>query len=119
MTLELIQSLLGFVTPKEIIDNFELVSINEKSDTIVLEFEELSDLVPEKLKGKRYKNNGFWNKIDLHTFPQKGKSCLLHIKRRKWEDQESGKSYGNHYELHPEGMKATKDFGAFIKKNHR
>ncbi len=49
MTIELIHSLLGFVAPKEIIDNFELVSFKENSETIVLEFEELSDLVPAEL----------------------------------------------------------------------
>ena len=119
MKLELAKTLLEFVAPKVIIDHFELVSIRETSDHFIMEFEELSDLVPSKLSGCEVNLCGFRNKIELHTFPQKGKSCYLHIKRRKWEDKSTGKTYSNNYDLHREGIKATDELGAFLKKNNR
>ncbi len=119
MTLELSESLLSLLAPAVVINNFKLVSISENTGGIILRFEELSDLVPAFLHGRNFKENGFMNKIELHTFPQKGKSCYLQIFRRRWLDKESDKSYYNDYDLHKKGIKATDELGAFLKKNNR
>ena len=116
---ELAKTLLGFVASQVITDHFELVSIKECKDHLILEFEEFVELVPPELSGREINLCGFTNKIELHTFPQKGKSCYLYIKRRKWEDRSTGKTYSNNYDLHQEGMKATDELGAFLKKNNR
>ncbi len=117
MTLELAKSLLGFIAPDVVLDSFELVSIQENSENIILEFEEFENLLPSELSNCDFKLNGFENKLELHTFPQKGKSCYLLIRRRKWIDKQTGKSYSNDYNLHKKGMKATYELGAFLKKN--
>lgn len=116
MKLELAEFLLSFVAPKVVRDNFQLVSAQENTEHFVLEFEEYKHLVPEELLGRDFKLNGFENKLELHTFPQKGKSCYLHIRRRKWYDNETDKSFSNDYNLHKKGMKATDELGDFIKK---
>ena len=116
MTLELAKSLLGFLAPSIVTDNFELVSILEQSNSFVLEFEEFKELVPSKLSGCEFKLNGFENPVELHTFPQKGKSCFLRICRRKWVDKQTGKSYSNKYDLHRPGMKTTDELGDFLLK---
>lgn len=117
MKLELAEFLLSFVAPKVVRDNFKLVSAQENTEHFVLEFEEYKHLVPEELLSRDFKLNGFENKLELHTFPQKGKSCYLHIRRRKWYDNETCKSFSNDYNLHKKGMKATDELGDFIKKN--
>ncbi len=119
MTLELAKSLLSFIAPEVVIDNFELISIEEKKEFFTLKFEEYQDKLPPELLGRSFKLNGFENKLELHTFPQKGKSCYLQIYRRKFTDKETGKSYNNSYDLYTPGMKATNELGAFLKKNHR
>ena len=119
MNIEIAKSLLSFIAPTEVIENFEFVSIKENPDHLILEFEEFDHLIPEKLKGRETKSNGFMNKLELHTFPQKGKSCYLHIKRRRWEDKSTGDNYSNHYDLYKEGMKSTHELGEFLKKNNR
>jgi hypothetical protein len=116
MTLELAKSLLGLLAPSLITDNFELMSIREHSTNFVLEFEESADLVPKELSGCEFKLNGFENAVELHTFPQKGKSCFLRIRRRKWVDKQTGKSYSNEYDLHRPGMKTTDELGDFLLK---
>ncbi len=119
MQIELSKIMLGLLAPQEVIDNFELVNIKEQPDCIILEFEELAGCIPNELENKSYTQAGFWNKIELHTFPQKGKNCFLHIRRRKRKESKTGKIHSNHYDLHKEGMKATDELGAFIKKNNR
>lgn len=119
MDLEIAKTLLSFLAPKVVIENFELVSIIENEDYIILEFEEFGHLIPLELKGQKTKQNGFMNKLELHTFPQKGKSCYLHVKRRRWEDCSTGTSHCNSYDFHRAGMKATNELGEFLKKNSR
>jgi len=116
MDLELAQSLLSFLAPEEITSNFTLVSISETTDSLVLEFEEHCDLVPIDLEGSSYKLNGFMNKLELHTFPQKGKACYLQIKRRRWVNIATNQSHCNAYSFHQDGMKTTDEFGLFLKK---
>ncbi len=119
MTIELAKSLLSFIAPQVVIDNFELVSIEENAEFFSLKFEEYQYKLPSELSGRAFTLDGFENKLELHTFPQKGKSCYLQIHRRKFKDKETGKSYSNSYDLYKPGMKATNELGAFLKKNHR
>jgi len=116
MNLELAKSLLSFLAPSVVTDNFELVSIREQSNSFILEFEEFEQLVPAELSTCEFKLNGFENPIELHTFPQKGKACFLRIRRRKWVDKQTGRSYSNEYNLHKPGMKTTDELGDFLKK---
>ena len=116
MTLELAKSLLSFLAPSVVTDNFELMSIREETNNFVLEFEEFSNLVPSELSGCEFKLNGFENPVELHTFPQKGKSCFLRIRRRKWVDKQTRRSYSNKYDLHRPGMKTTDELGDFLLK---
>ena len=116
MTLELAKTLLGFIAPPIVTNNFELVSIQEKGDALFLNFEENKNLVPIELSDRSFRLSGFENKLELHTFPQKGEPCYLNIRRRRWVDKESGKSYSNQYDFHEQGMKTTRELGAFLKK---
>jgi hypothetical protein len=119
MQIELSKSLLGLMAPQEIIDKFELVRVTEQSECILLEFDELATSIPIELENKLFTHEGFCNKLEMHTFPQKGKKCYLQIRRRKWKETSTGKIYSNQYDLHKDGMKATDDLGVFIKKNNR
>ncbi len=111
-------TLLSIVASDEIVTHFELVSISENEDNFVLRLEEYSTFLPIELDGKSTKLNGFKNKLEIHTFPLKGKSCYLHIYRRKWSDKDTGSSYSNNYTFHKTGMKATDELGFYLKKNH-
>ena len=116
MDLELSNLLLGLVASDEIVEHFSLVSIKETNDYFVLVMEEKESFLPIQLKGKLFKLNGFENKLELHTFPLKGKKCFLHIYRRRWCDNSTGKTYSNNYTFHKAGMKATDELGAYLKK---
>ena len=56
------------------------------------------------------------NPIELQTFPTKGKEVFLLLKRRRWKIVGSSQSHFNSYTFHEEGMKATREFGAFLKE---
>ena len=117
---ELIYSIIELIAPGEISKNFDIVFINEKSNSITIIFEEKNYLIPKELKGKETVSDGFLNPVELQTFPLKDKSVYLLIKRRRWKEQgKHGTSYSNTYNLYRKGMKTTKEFGDFLKEELR
>jgi len=113
----LYQDLLKLIVPKEITDNFELIEIIEKTNMITLSFEELTIRIPKPLIGKEVVLDGYLNQLELQTFPLKDKTVYIALRRRRWKEKgDSQQSYSNTYELHVEGMKTTKEFGAFLKE---
>lgn len=113
----LYQDLLKLIVPKEITDNFELIEIIEKTNMITLSFEELTSWIPKPLSGKEVVLDGYLNQLELQTFPLKDKTVYIALRRRRWKEKgDSQQSYSNTYELHVEGMKTTKEFGAFLKE---
>lgn len=117
MNTALIQELIKLIAPGIINENFELQSIDEKTNTITIVFEEKQELVPQELKGKKVVLDGFLNPVELQTFPLKDKAVYLSIKRRRWKEKGSqGPIYNNTYDLHRKGMKTTNEFGLFLKE---
>lgn len=105
------------IVPKEITDNFELIEIVEKTNMITLSFEELTSRIPNPLRGKEVVLDGYLNQLELQTFPLKDKTVYIALRRRRWKEKgDTKQSYSNTYELHIEGMKTTKEFGAFLKE---
>jgi hypothetical protein len=114
---DLYKELLNLIAPKEIIDNFKLVGIAESTTSITLYFEELEEKIPEELQGKEVVLDGYLNKLELQTFPLKDKTVYIAVRRRRWKEKGiNEKSYSNNYDLHFEGMKTTREFGAFLKE---
>ena len=111
--------LIKLLVPEEILSHFEYESFEELSGIIRIHLVEKQDPnhYPKELIGKGKRSlNGFMNPIELQTFPTKGKEVYLYIKRRRWKIQGSNKSYYNQYSFSEEGMKATREFGAFLKE---
>jgi hypothetical protein len=113
----LYKELVGLIAPNEIAENFELKQIIEKESSITLYFEEKLEMIPDELKGKEVVQDGYLNKMELQTFPLKDKTVYIAVRRRRWKEKGNTKeSFTNHYELHFEGMKTTKEFGIFLKE---
>lgn len=80
-----------------------------------LELVEKATCIPKQLKGKDTVLNGFMNSVEILDFPLRGKPMYLRFTRRRWKEKGTEESYHNEYTFHPVGMKATKEFGAFLK----
>ncbi len=112
----ILQTLSSVLFSKEISQHFELDEVQEKKEYIMLLLNEYSELLPPGLKqAKEVVLDGFCNPIELQTFPLKGKPVYLKLFRRKWKEAGKDQSYWNTYDLNPEGVKATKEFAAFLK----
>jgi len=112
----LLHELVSSLLPTEIYQHFDLVSITDKPHGVELRLEELSELLPIELNNScSVVLDGFCNPLELLHFSFKGKPLYLKLYRRRWKESGSKKHYSNHYNLHPEGVKATHEFASFLK----
>jgi hypothetical protein len=91
---------------------FEIKKIIEKKKEWILVLEEKKDRVPQ---GSDTILRGFRNPLEIIDFPFRGKPMYIRFYRRRWKKKGGGESYSNRYEFHPKGMKATREFGDFLK----
>ena len=104
------------IVPSLLQEYFEIVQIEVKKDILLIYLEEKEDLIPEELRGKEVVKDGFENPLELQSHPLGDKLLYFNIRRRKWNEKGTTKSYSNKYTLHREGMKATFEFGDFLKE---
>ncbi len=105
--------------PAEILEHFKVTKLEEEHGVIIIELYEKEDNshIPKDIfKEGKAVLNGYCNKLEIQTYPAQGKEVFLRIYRRKWKVKGTTKSYSNTYEFTESGMKATKDFGAFLKE---
>ena len=110
---------LRLLVPSEILYSFELNQIIENDTELLFDLAEKESCIPKELKGKVAVLNGYMNETTLQSFPQNGKQCYIHLRRRRWKGQGSldKKTYHNEYGYTATGTMATKSFGAFLKRN--
>ena len=107
-------SLLKYVLPKEIVEYFDLVKIEEIGEVLHLYLDE-SDNKPEEHKEIALFPNGFYEESTIKDFPLRDKKVVLHVRRRRWVDS-SGKSYSRLWELTAEGTRYSREFAYFLKE---
>jgi len=113
------KALIKLHVPEEILAHFEYEGIEEISGVIRINLIEKKDPnhYPKAIIGKGQRSlNGYMLPIELQTFPAKGKEVFLLLKRRRWKLKGDNTSYYNNYSFCEKGMKATKEFGAFLKE---
>ena len=116
-SIESVKSLLRILFPEEITMHFEVTRVTERKEYIQIRFEELAELVPQKMNdSKEIVLDGFCNPLELQSFPLKGKAVYLQLYRRRWKYKGENKHYSNCYRFNQQGVKATKEFGSFLKR---
>ena len=101
--------------PQHWLEFFDLSDIRELENEWQIMLVEKEELVPAALKGKTVLQNGYMNPVEIEDYPLRGKKTFLKFIRRRWKEEGSNESCFNNYEFHPDGMKATKEFGNFLK----
>lgn len=116
------KELIRYFLPKEIIDHFEVVDIKE----IEYEFEaglhiylDEKFIYPPEHSTKKLESKGFLKAVQISDFPIRDKKVLLLVRRRKWQDEVTGKIYTRLFDLKHTGTNYTKEFAAFLKEDLR
>lgn len=109
-------TLLAFMLPKDINDNFELVDVTDEQfedcPALHLHLEERPippDEYPQAIP------NGFHQASVVTDFPMRDKVVVLHIKRRRWKDEQGKSLLSKDIPLAAKGTRISCEFAAFLK----
>jgi hypothetical protein len=111
---ESFKALLPLIIPVGVSDYFELSSHKKDDRGIHFYLEELNT-IPLEYQCNKLLSKGFFDEVILQDFPIRGQEVYLHIKRRRWLNQDTGKVVYRNWELVAKGTRITSDFAAFLK----
>lgn len=109
----LVQALL----PKEVFDYFEIVKVDTEDSVIDVHLDERND-TPEEYSKEKLISKGFHEPVVFQDFPIRDKAVYLHVRRRKWLVESSGKVISRQWDLSAKGSRYTKGFATFLKGLH-
>ena len=110
---------INLFVPDYILAHFDFEYLEEISSVVRIHLIEKKDPphYPKEIIGKGERSlDGYMHPLELQTFPTQGKEVFLLLKRRRWKIKGNQKSYFNTYSFTEKGMKATKEFGVFLKE---
>lgn len=109
-------SLISYVLPKEVVDNFEITSIEESETELHIRMDER---MSESLRSDiHFESRGFIPAVEVTDFPIRDHKVVLHLRRRKWRDIRTGNSFILPLKIAAEGTRYSREFAAFLKETY-
>lgn len=106
--------LASYLLPEGILEYFYISRHTSSNEKIHFYLEE-KNLPPEEYKSVVAHSKGFSPEITIEDFPLRGKSVLLHIRRRRWTLVDSGQIVKRDWNLIAKGTRITSEFASFLK----
>jgi hypothetical protein len=101
--------------PKVLIEYFDLTNHKAQAEEIHFYFKE-DNITPAEFKDQKLTSKGFFAEATLQDFPIRGKQVFLHITRRRWINETTGKVVSRDWGLVAKGTRMTKEFATFLKQ---
>lgn len=108
------QSGYELLLPEGLLDYFDVVQVDTLEKVIILHLDE-KVLSLEENQDNRFISKGFYPPTDIHDFPLRGKSLILRVRRRRWQDKLSGNPHMRDWSTVAGGTHLTAEFAAFLK----
>ena len=109
------QELIKLLLPKEIFEYFEIINLSESSDRLLIYLDEI-DNKPVIFSGHKLTSKGFHSEIIIQDFPLREKAVFLHVRRRRWLIEDTGKIVSRDWDSVAKGTRYTKSFASFLKE---
>ena len=106
------------VLPAQILDYFLISGVEQISKEIYISLDEKMN--PELSKDLHFESKGFMAAVSVTDFPIRDHKVILKIRRRRWTDLRTGKSFDIPIDLDvvAKGTRYSKEFGAFLKETY-
>ena len=104
------------VLPLEVLDHFAIVEIESTETEIHIH---LDELMKEELQfDLHFESKGFIAPVMITDFPIRDHEVLLILRRRRWLDIRTGKSFILPLNIAVEGTRYSKEFATFLKETY-
>ena len=113
-----LEVLAHIVLPSEILNHFEITGVQQTPTEIYIHIH-LDKLMNAGLSSDaNFKSKGFMDTMNVTDFPIHDHKVILVIRRRRWTDLRTGKSFSLPISLDIacKGTRYSKEFGAFFKR---
>lgn len=106
------------VLPKEVLSYFDVKDIESTSSVITIHLDEKKH--PSLSDDVHFESKGFTDPFRVTDFPIRDHKVLLSIRRRRWLDIRTGKSFSLPLDLEiaSKGARYSKEFAAFLKETY-
>ena len=106
------------VLPAQILDYFLISGVEQISKEMYISLDEKMN--PELSKDLHFESKGFMAAVSVTDFPIRDHKVILKIRRRRWTDLRTGKSFNIPIDLDvvAKGTRYSKEFGAFLKETY-
>ena len=110
--------LASIVLPSQILEYFYIVGIEQNSTEIHISLDEKMN--PELSNDVHFESKGFMEAVSVTDFPIRDHKVILKIRRRRWTDTRTGKSFSIPIDLDivAKGTRYSREFGAFLKETY-
>ncbi|WP_278372170.1 ISAon1 family transposase N-terminal region protein [Segatella bryantii] len=110
------------VLPKEVFDHFIIVKI-EYVDTKTNDEPEMHIHLDENMNvelqsDSHFESKGFIAPVEVTDFPIRDHKVVLVLRRRRWVDTRTGKSFVLPLKVTADGTRNSKEFAAFLKETY-
>ena len=113
-----LEMLAQVVLPSEILRYFDVAIVEQTATEIHIHLDE--KMSPELSGDCHFESKGFMEAVSVTDFPIRDHKVILKIRRRRWVDVRTGKSFSLPLELDvtAKGTRYSKEFGAFLKETY-
>lgn len=110
------------VLPKEVLDHFVITDI-EYVDTEVYDELEMHIHLDEKMDSElqcdgHFESKDFIAPVEVTDFPIRDHKVVLVLRRRRWIDTRTGKSFILPVKLTADGTRYSREFASFLKETY-
>ena len=115
---EYLNMLARIVLPAQILDYFTIAGVSQTSTEIHISLDE--KMSSELSSDVHFESKGFMEPVNVTDFPIRDHKVILRIRRRRWTDLRTGKSFSLPIDLDvvANGTRYSKEFGAFLKETY-
>lgn len=105
------------ILPEAICEYFELTKLNKDDQREVMDLylQEINS-IPQEYSNNKLTSKGFFEEVTIQDFPLRGYKVFLHVKRRRWLNEDTGQVVFRNWDVIAKGTRITKDFAAFLKE---
>ena len=118
MEQDYLNMLARIVLPSQILNYFTIEGVERTETEIHIK---LDEKVNEELsEDVHFESKGFMAAVSVTDFPIRDHKVILSIRRRRWTDVRTGKSFSIPIDLDivAKGTRYSKEFGAFLKETY-
>ena len=116
MTEAALISLAQIVLPSEVLSSFDITKVESTDTEINIHLDEkMYDTLRNDV---HFESKDFIPAVSITDFPIRDHKVILLLRRRKWVDIRTGKSFILPLKIAAEGTRYSKEFAAFLKETY-